>query len=152
MRDQLDDLLARHTVVERAPDVAADLVGTVERGERGDGDEAAVALGEPRALPHVAEHDLVGELAQPRKDVGDAPRHPHTSPSPPWWLSSPSSGRTSRTCPMVEGAAMLFSGELTGADSTGVYSASLGGAFFCASRLIRPSMPSCLRMPSNSVR
>src|ERR1044072_6995576 len=73
MRDQLVDLLARIPVAERAPDVAVDLVGTVERGERGDGDEAAVALGEPRALPHVAEHDLVGELAQLRKDVADLP-------------------------------------------------------------------------------
>src|SRR5258708_17802996 len=56
-RDQLDDLLARHAVVERAPDVAADLVGPVERNKRGDGDEAPVALGKPGPLPDVAEHD-----------------------------------------------------------------------------------------------
>ena len=59
MRDELDDLVAGDSVVERAPDVAADLVRPIERGQRGDGDEAAVPLREPRALAHIAEQHVM---------------------------------------------------------------------------------------------
>src|SRR5207253_5352297 len=47
----------------------AELVGLRERHERSHGDEAAVALRQPGALPDIAEHDLVGELAQLRKNI-----------------------------------------------------------------------------------
>src|SRR5438067_13402460 len=71
MRDGFDDLLALHAVVERAPEVAAQLVGTRERDERCHGNQAAVALRQSGALPHIAEDHLVGELTQLRKDVSD---------------------------------------------------------------------------------
>src|SRR3954467_3313680 len=64
VRDQLDQLFLLHAVVERAPDMPANLVGPAERDERRDGDEAAVALDEPRALPHIAEYDFLGELTE----------------------------------------------------------------------------------------
>src|SRR5438067_9696832 len=73
MGDELDDLLALHAVVERAPQMPAELVGLRERHERRHGDEAAVALRQPGPLPDIAEHDLVGELAQLRKNI------PHSS-------------------------------------------------------------------------
>src|SRR5689334_13482007 len=71
MRDQLDDLVALHAVVERAPEVAADLVRAREHHQRRDSDQAAIALGEPGPLPDVAEHDLVGELAELREHIAD---------------------------------------------------------------------------------
>src|SRR4051812_32124356 len=69
MRDDLDDLVARHAVVERAPDVAAQLLRGALRDERRYGDEAAIALGGPLSLPDIAEPPLVGELAHLGKHV-----------------------------------------------------------------------------------
>src|SRR3979490_3591368 len=69
MSDRLADLLARNAVLQRAPDVAAQLVRAIKRDERGHRDQAAVALRELLALPDVAEQQLVGELAELGKDV-----------------------------------------------------------------------------------
>ena len=44
--------------------VAAQFVGSVERHQSGHGDEAAVALGQLRPLPHVAEQHRVAQLTQ----------------------------------------------------------------------------------------
>src|SRR5947209_74406 len=71
MRDELDQLLALHAVVESAPEMTAQLIGPIERDERRHGDQAAVALSEARPFPHVAEHHLVGELAELRKNIPD---------------------------------------------------------------------------------
>ena len=60
MGDDFDDLVLGHAIAEGALEMAAQLLGAVERDERGDGDEAAVALGEARALPDIAEEDLFG--------------------------------------------------------------------------------------------
>src|ERR671935_1124345 len=69
VRDELDDLLALHAVVERAPQVPAQVVGLRERDERRNGDQAAITLRQARTLPDIAEYDLVGELAQLGKHV-----------------------------------------------------------------------------------
>jgi len=44
----------------------AELLGAVLGDERGDGDEAAIALGQLAALPDVAEEDLGVELGELR--------------------------------------------------------------------------------------
>ncbi len=43
----------------------AQFVDPMERDERGDGDQAAVTLGQPRAFPDVAKEYLVGQFHQP---------------------------------------------------------------------------------------
>ena len=55
MGDQFADLFRRNAVVERALEMALELLGAVERNQCRARDEAAVALGESRPLPHVAE-------------------------------------------------------------------------------------------------
>ena len=41
-------------------------------GDKGcDGDEAAITGGKLRAAPDVAEEDVVGKLAEPRRDIVD---------------------------------------------------------------------------------
>ena len=47
MGDRLDQFVLGEAVVDRTAQVAGELLGAVEGDERGDGDEAAVALGEP---------------------------------------------------------------------------------------------------------
>jgi hypothetical protein len=49
--------------------VRAELVGAVERDERGDRDQAAVALGKLGTLPDVAIQHLVGEFGHLRRNV-----------------------------------------------------------------------------------
>src|SRR5689334_8505319 len=71
MGDQLDDLLGLDPVVERAVQVAAQLVRPAKRRQRGDSDEAAIAPGELRPLPDVAEDHLVGELRELGKQLAD---------------------------------------------------------------------------------
>src|SRR3972149_4821395 len=63
VRDQPLQLGFRDAVVERPSHVAAHFVGAVERGEHGDGSEAAVALAEVGMLPHVAEQHPVAQVA-----------------------------------------------------------------------------------------
>jgi hypothetical protein len=38
MRDDLDQLVSRDTVLDREPQVERELVGSIQRGERRDGD------------------------------------------------------------------------------------------------------------------
>src|SRR3989442_1731049 len=64
-------LAARHPVGERALDVTLELIGSIERGEGGDGDETAVALGQSRALPDVGVEHLLAQL----DELGDDPAH-----------------------------------------------------------------------------
>ena len=69
--DDLADLLAGDAVGERALEVPGELVAPVHGDQRGDGDEAAVALGQPGPLPDVAVHDLLGQLDQLGRDRPD---------------------------------------------------------------------------------
>ena len=55
MGDQLDDLVLLDAIVDGADPVAAQLLGAVQRHQGGDSDQAAVALGQARALPDIAE-------------------------------------------------------------------------------------------------
>src|SRR3989304_2319780 len=68
VRDQLRYLLARHAVIQRPGDVTAQLLAPIEGGEDGHRDHAAVALGELRPLPDVAEEDAVPQLGELRHD------------------------------------------------------------------------------------
>jgi hypothetical protein len=64
MSDDLADLLLGDAIVEGAVDVSGQLLVPVERGEHGDRDQAAVALGKAGAFPDVAEEPVVGGLAE----------------------------------------------------------------------------------------
>ena len=69
--DQLHELLLGDTVVERAPEVRPQLVGTGGGDERRDGDEAPIAFRELGALPEVAVDDLFSQVDEPGRDVAD---------------------------------------------------------------------------------
>ena len=69
LRDRLDELDLGHAVLPRQCEMGAKLVGTVQRDQGADGDEAAIALGETRPLPDVAEQHVVGEFRHLRRDV-----------------------------------------------------------------------------------
>src|SRR5688572_118248 len=71
MGDDLDDLFLGDAVVEGAVQVAAQLVGAVERSERGNRDQTAIALRKLLAFPDVAEHDFVADLAELGEHVLD---------------------------------------------------------------------------------
>src|SRR5258708_17591464 len=71
MRDDLDDLGLGDAIVDGAGDMAAQLLAAVHGDQRGNGDQAAVALGEAGPLPDVAIDDLFGEIDQ----LGD--KRPH---------------------------------------------------------------------------
>src|SRR5262245_27813033 len=62
MGDQLADLLGRNAVIEGALEMTFELLGTVQGDEGGAGYQAAVALGELRPFPHIAEENAFGEL------------------------------------------------------------------------------------------
>src|SRR6185436_16870670 len=68
MRDDLEQLFLGNTVVERPLEVTDLLLGAIERDQGGTGDQAAVALAEPLALPDVAEQDVVGQVDQLRRE------------------------------------------------------------------------------------
>ena len=53
VRDDLADLFLGDTVTERSLEVPGQLIYPIERDQRGDGDQAAIALGETRPLPDV---------------------------------------------------------------------------------------------------
>src|SRR5688500_9412946 len=71
MRDELADLLARDAVGERALQVPGELVAAVQGHQRGNGDEAAIALGETRPLPDVAVDHGLRQLDEPRGHLPD---------------------------------------------------------------------------------
>jgi hypothetical protein len=52
-------------------EMEGELLGAVESDQGGDGDEAAVALGEAGALPDVGVEDLVSEFGDFGGDVAD---------------------------------------------------------------------------------
>jgi hypothetical protein len=58
-RDDLDELVEGHAVVDGASEVAGEVFGPVERDVGGDGDQAAVSLSEAGTLPDVAEENVV---------------------------------------------------------------------------------------------
>src|SRR5438046_166196 len=58
MRDDFANLLFRYPIVQSAPDMAAELVGAVHGDQRGDGNQAAVALGQTRTLPHIPKENV----------------------------------------------------------------------------------------------
>src|SRR5688572_10855217 len=69
MRDHLADLLAGDAVAERALQVTRELVAATEGDQRGDRDEAAVALGQLGPLPDVPVDDGLGELDELGRDL-----------------------------------------------------------------------------------
>src|ERR1043166_2075095 len=71
MGDDLAQLALFEPVVERALQVADQLFLAAERDERGAGDQAAVALGKARALPHLAEENPFAQLDECRDDIAD---------------------------------------------------------------------------------
>src|SRR5439155_9767645 len=68
MGDELDDLVLGNPIVERALEMAAELLAAIEGDEGRDSDQAAIALGETGPLPDIAEQDFLGEIDQLRRD------------------------------------------------------------------------------------
>src|SRR6266478_2171960 len=60
--DDFADLVLGHAVGESALEVTLELVAPVHGHEGGHGDEAPVALGQSRALPHVAVQHLLAQV------------------------------------------------------------------------------------------
>src|SRR3954463_13912736 len=58
MGDGFDELVLGGAVLPGEVEVERELVGVAERGEGGDGDEAALLRCQLGALPHVAEEDV----------------------------------------------------------------------------------------------
>src|SRR5271165_218735 len=73
MRDHFDQLIAGDAVRERTPDMARQFIGPVERNQAGNGDQAAVTLGEARPLPDLAKQYPVAEIGERRSDVAVSP-------------------------------------------------------------------------------
>ena len=63
-------------MVERGLQVERQLLGAAEGDQAGDRDEAAVALAQRRALPHVAEQHAVRNFRQRRQRAECALPHP----------------------------------------------------------------------------
>ena len=73
MGDRLDQLLLRHTVLDRATEVEPQLLAVPAGDECRDRDEAPVAGAQLRPVPDVLEEDVVGEGGELRGDVADGP-------------------------------------------------------------------------------
>src|SRR5579875_1347414 len=71
MGDDLADLALGDAVVERPLQMADKLPLAAERDQGCAGDQAAVALGQPRAFPDLAEQDPLAEVDQTRHHVAD---------------------------------------------------------------------------------
>src|SRR4051794_16410651 len=71
MRDDLAQLGFCHTVVDRAFEMAGELLLAAERDQGGDDDQAAVALRQARPLPDIAEQHRLGIADQVRNDIAD---------------------------------------------------------------------------------
>src|SRR5579859_1192258 len=56
--DHLDELLLRHSVLDRIREVEIHLLGLAARDECGAGHEAPITLRELTSLPHVGEQDI----------------------------------------------------------------------------------------------
>jgi len=70
---ELDQFPAGHAVGQGAAGVAGRFGVAVAGGGRRHGDQAAVALGQAGALPHLAEQHAVGETGQRGCDVATRP-------------------------------------------------------------------------------
>src|SRR5690606_28563703 len=64
VRDQLGYLVASHAVVQRPADVALELLDTPLVRQDGNGDQAAVTLGQLGTFPDVPEQHLLAQLSQ----------------------------------------------------------------------------------------
>src|SRR5579885_1834952 len=71
MGDGLDQFLARDAVLQREFEMKRQLVHAVLRDQARYGHEAAVARRELRTLPHVAEQNVVGVIAERGRDVAE---------------------------------------------------------------------------------
>src|SRR6266567_8403467 len=69
MRDRLDELFSRDAIFDREWKVKLHLFGLPQRDQRRARNQAAVALRELLALPHVAEEDVVGEIDELRSEI-----------------------------------------------------------------------------------
>src|SRR3954464_9031470 len=69
--DRLDQLLLGDAVVLCVLQVERELLGVAAGGQRGDGDEAAVARRQLRALPRVAEECVIGEVDESGCEVAE---------------------------------------------------------------------------------
>src|SRR3954471_12698260 len=71
MGDDLAQLGLRHPVIQRAFEMADELLLAAERDQGGDNDQAAVALRQARPLPDIAEQHRLGIVDQVRHDIAD---------------------------------------------------------------------------------
>src|SRR6516162_3457823 len=71
MRDDFTDLILGDAIVERALQMADQLLFAAKRDQGRAGDQAAVPLGQLRALPNIPEQDLFAEVDQLWNDVAD---------------------------------------------------------------------------------
>src|SRR3954453_8263733 len=71
MGDDLAQLGLRYPIIERAFEVADELLLAAERDQRGDDNQAAVALRQARPLPDIAEQHGLGVVDQGRNDIAD---------------------------------------------------------------------------------
>src|SRR3954447_3455912 len=71
MGDDLAQLRLGHPIIQRAFEMADELLLAAQRDQRGDDDQAAVALRQARPLPDIAEQHGLGIVDQGRDDVAD---------------------------------------------------------------------------------
>src|SRR3954470_16761391 len=71
MGDDLAQLGLRYPIIQRAFEVADELLLAAERDQRGDDNQAAVALRQARPLPDIAEQHRLGVVDQGRHDISD---------------------------------------------------------------------------------
>src|SRR4051812_18881565 len=71
MGDGFDDLVAGDAVIERALQMKRQLIVPVERNQRRNRHEAAIARRQVRALPKVAKKNLVGIVGQSGGDIAE---------------------------------------------------------------------------------
>ena len=71
MRNRLDQFVPGHAVLQGLREVKPQLLRTVQRDQGADGNEAAIALGEPGSLPDVAKEYAVGQFHQLRRKIAD---------------------------------------------------------------------------------
>ena len=62
MRDKLNQFILGHAIVDGAGEMTALLFGAIERHQGSTRNETAVALGETRPFPDVAEQDVLGKV------------------------------------------------------------------------------------------
>jgi hypothetical protein len=66
MGDNLGDLILRDAIIQRAAEMAPQLLRAVGRDQGSKDDQAAVTLAQFRALPDVAVNDLVRKIDELR--------------------------------------------------------------------------------------